>query len=162
MLVKLLKLHFGWHLARIKCLASIIVALFKIKTVTLTAVATAFPGTAEIASPYKRLQRFFQQVDIKPSLMATFVVAFLPYETYTLSIDRTHWMLGCFPINFWVLSVVHEGIAFPIFWLFLHQKGNANTKERIELIDQFLRVCGVAKIDRLLGDREFLGETWFA
>jgi len=33
MLVNLLKLHFGWHLARIKCLTSIIVALFKVKTV---------------------------------------------------------------------------------------------------------------------------------
>jgi hypothetical protein len=94
MLVNLLKLHFGWHLARIKCLAYIIVALFKIKTVTLTEVATAFPGTAEIESHYKRLQRFFKQVDSKPNLIATFVVAFLPYETYTLSIDRTNWMLG--------------------------------------------------------------------
>jgi len=162
MLVNLLKLHFGWHLARIKCLAYIIVALFKIKTVTLTEVATAFPGTAEIESHYKRLQRFFKQVEIKPSLIATFVVAFLPYETYTLSMDRTNWMLGCFPINFLVLSVVHEGIAFPIFWLFLHKKGNANTKERIELIDKFIRVFGIEKIDRLLGDREFIGETWFA
>jgi hypothetical protein len=70
--------------------------------------------------------------------------------------------VGCFPINFLVLSVVHEGIAFPIFWLFLHKKGNANTKERIELIDKFIRVFGVEKIDRLLGDREFIGETWFA
>ena len=104
MLVNLLKLHFGWHLARIKCLAYIIVALFKIKTVTLTEVATAFPGTAEIESHYKRLQRFFKQVEIKSSLIATFVVAFLPYETYTLSMDRTNWMLGCFPINFLVGS----------------------------------------------------------
>jgi hypothetical protein len=28
-------------------------------------------------------------------------------------------MLGCFPINFLVLSVVHQGTAFPIFWTFL-------------------------------------------
>ena len=63
-LVDLLKLHFGWHLARIKCLAYIIVALFKIKTVNLTEIAPAFPGTAEIESHYKRLQRFFKQVDM--------------------------------------------------------------------------------------------------
>jgi hypothetical protein len=162
MLVNLLKLHFGWHLARIKCLAYIIVALFKIKTVTLTEVATAFPGTAEIESHDKRLQRFLKQVDIKPRLIATFVVAFLPYETYPLSMDRTNGMLGCFPINFLVLSVGHEGIAFPIFWLFLHKKGHANTKERLELIEKFIRVFGVEKIDRLLGDRECIGETWFA
>ena len=162
MLVNLLKLHFGWHLARIKCLTSIIVALFKVKTVNLTEVATAFPGTAEMESHYKRLQRFFKQVDIKPSLIATFVVAFLPYETYTLSMDRTNWMLGCFPINFLVLSVVHAGIAFPIFWRFLHKQGHANTKERLALIEKFISVCGVEKIDRLLGDRACIGETWFA
>src|SRR5438552_9673871 len=136
------------------CLASIIVAVFKTKTVNLTEIATAFPGTAEIESHYKRLQRFFKQVDIKPSLMATFVVAFLPYETYTLSIDRTNWMLGCFHINFLVLSVVHEGIAFPILWLFLPKKGNSNTKERIELLDTFIKVFVVEKIDCLLGERE--------
>ena len=149
MLVNLLKLHFGWHLARIKCLAYIIVALFKIKTVNLPEVATAFPGTAEIESHYKRLQRFFKQVEIKPSLIATFVVAFLPYETSTLSIDRTHWMLGCFHSNFLVLSVVHEGIAFPVLWLFLQKKGNANTKERMQLIDKFIEIFGVEKIDCL-------------
>jgi len=150
MLVNLLKLHFGWHLARIKCLASIIVALFKIKTVNLTEVATACPGTAEIESHDKRLQRFFKQVESKPSLIATCVVAFLPYETSTLSMDRTNWMLGCFNSNFLVLSVVHEGIAFPVLWLFLHKKGNANTKERMQLIDKFIEIFGVEKIDCLL------------
>jgi hypothetical protein len=35
MLVDLLKLHFGWHLARIKCLSYLIIALFKVKTVHL-------------------------------------------------------------------------------------------------------------------------------
>ena len=64
-LVDLLKLHFGWHLARIKCLAYIIVALFKIKTVNLTEIAPAFPGTAEIESHYKRLQRFFNNGPLK-------------------------------------------------------------------------------------------------
>jgi len=126
MLVNLLKLHFGWPLARIKCLPSIIVALFKVKTVTRTEVATAFPGTAEMESHDKRLQRFLKHVEIKPSLLATLVVALLPYDTSTLSRDRPKGMLGCFPINFLVLSVVHEGIAFPIFWLFLHNNTYAN------------------------------------
>ena len=68
--VDVLKLHFGWHLARIKCLAYIIITLFKVKTVNLTEIATAFPGPAEIESSYKQIQRFFKQVDIKPSLIA--------------------------------------------------------------------------------------------
>ncbi len=63
MLTDVLKLHLDWHLARIKCLSSLIVALFKVRTVNLAEVATAFPGTAEIESHYRRLQRFFKQVE---------------------------------------------------------------------------------------------------
>jgi hypothetical protein len=31
MLTDVLKLHFGWNLARIKCLSCLIIALFKVK-----------------------------------------------------------------------------------------------------------------------------------
>jgi hypothetical protein len=163
MLTDALKLHFGgWHLARIKCLSSLVIALFKVKTVNLTQLATAFPGRAEIASHYRRLQRFFQQVEIKPAVLAQVIVAFLPYTTYTLALDRTTWMFGCFPMNFLVLSIVHQGIAFPIFWTLLPKQGNSNTPERIELLNRFLAVFGAHKIDCLLADREFIGEKWFA
>lgn len=163
MLTDILKLHFaGWHLARLKCLSSCIVALFKVKTVNLTQLATAFPGRAEVDSHYRRLQRFFQYVEIKPALIAHLVVSFLPYTTYTLALDRTTWMLGCFPINFLVLSVVHQGIAFPIFWTFLPKKGNSNTNERIALLNKFIAVFGTHKIECLLADREFIGDKWFA
>jgi Transposase DDE domain len=70
-------------------------------------------------------------------------------------------MLGCFAINFLVLSVVHQGTAFPLFWTLLSKKGNSNTKERIELMDQFLDVFGNHKIQYLTGDREFIGKQWF-
>lgn len=163
MLTDALTLHCGgWHLARIKCLSYLVVALFKVKTVNLAQLATAFPGRAESDAHYRRLQRFCQQVEIKPAGLAQVVVAFLPYTTYTLALDRTNGLLGCFPINFLVLSIVHQGIAFPIFWTFLPQKGNANTQERLELLKRFLAVFGAHKIDCLLADRECMGETWFA
>jgi hypothetical protein len=161
-LIDILKLHFSaWHLSRLKCLDYIIHGLFKVKTVNLTEIATTFPGRAEIESNYRRLQRFFQQIEFDSSLIAQLVVSFLPYTTFTLALDRTNWMLGSIPINFLVLSVVHQGIAFPIFWTFLPKKGNSNTKERIELLNRFITVFGVHKIDVLLADREFIGQQWF-
>src|SRR5687768_13910052 len=162
MLTDILKLHLGWNLARVKCLSALILALFKVKTVNLTELATAFPGRAQSDSHYRRLQRFFQHVEIKPALIAHLVVSFLPYTVYTLALDRTTWMLGCFPINFLVLSVVHQGTAFPIFWAFLPKKGNSNTEERLALLTRFLATFGAHKIDCLLADREFIGERWFA
>jgi len=49
-------------------------------------------------------------------------------------------MLGCFTIHFLVVSIGHQGTAFALFWILLAKKGNANTKERIQLIDPFLDV----------------------
>jgi hypothetical protein len=161
-LTDILKLHLAnWHLSRVKCLAYIITGLFKVKTVNLTEIATTFPGRAELESNYRRLQRFFQHVEFDASLIAQLVVSFLPYTTFTLALDRTNWMLGCFNINFLVLSVVHQGIAFPILWTFLPKKGNSNTKERIELLNRFIAIFGTHKIECLLGDREFIGKEWF-
>jgi hypothetical protein len=131
MLTDVLKLHLGWNLARIKCLACLIIALFKVKTVNFAELATAFSGSAKVESHYRRIQRFFKEVNIKPDVVAQIVVSFLPYDQYILSLDRTNWMLGCFAINFLVLSVVHQGTAFPIFWILLPKKGNSNTRERI-------------------------------
>ena len=135
MLTQVLKLHFGWNLVRIKCLTCLIIALFKVKTVNFSELATAFSGSAKVDSHYRRIQRFFKEVHMKPEVVAQIVVAFLPDEHYVLSLDRTNWMLGCVSINFLVLSVVHQGTAFPLFWICLPKKGNSNTQERIELIN---------------------------
>ena len=161
MLTHVLKLHFGWHLARMKCLSCLIIALFKVKTVNFAELATAFSGSAKVDSHYRRIQRFFKEVDLQPDTVARLVASWLPYDQFILSIDRTNWMLGCFAINFLVLSVVHQGTAFPLFGILLPKKGNSNTKERIQLIDQFLDVFGSHKIQYLTGDREFIGQQWF-
>ena len=106
MLTDVLKLHFGWNLARIKCLSCLIIALFKVKTVNFAELATAFSGSAKPDSHYRRIQRFFKEVKIQQDMVAQLVASFLPYDQFILSMDRTNWMLGCFSINFLVLSIV--------------------------------------------------------
>jgi hypothetical protein len=161
LLTHVLKLHFGWHLARIKCLSCLIIALFKVKTVNFVELATAFSGSAKVESHYRRIQRFFKEVHIEQDTVARLVTSLLPDEQFILSLDRTTWMLGCCAINFLVLSIVHQGTAFPLFWILLPKQGNSNTKERIQLINQFLDVFGSHKIQYLTGDREFIGKQWF-
>ena len=161
-LADLLQSAFGLHRARVTCLAALVIALFRVKTVNLAGLATAFPGAADIDSHYRRLQRFFKHVRLQPARVATFVLAFLPDAPYTLALDRTQWMLGRMPINFLVLSVVHDGIAFPLFFRVMAKRGNSSTQERTELLGQFLEVVGGDKIDCLVADREFIGADWFA
>lgn len=49
-LADLLQSTFGLHRARVACLAALVIALFRVKTVDLAQLATAFPGTAEIGA----------------------------------------------------------------------------------------------------------------
>ncbi|VEP11712.1 transposase (fragment) [Hyella patelloides LEGE 07179] len=42
----------------------------------------------------------------------------------------------------------------------LEKKGNSNTQERIELIEEFIELFCEYKIDYLSADREFLGHDW--
>ena len=84
-LADLLQPTFGLHRARVTCLASLVIALFRVKTVNPAGLATALPGTADIDSHYRRLQRFFKHVRLQPARVATFVLAFLPDAPYTLA-----------------------------------------------------------------------------
>jgi hypothetical protein len=84
MLADVLKLHFGWNLARVKCLSCLIIALFKVKTVNFAELATAFSGSAKTDSHYRRIQRFFQEVHIQQDMIAQLVASFLPYDQFIL------------------------------------------------------------------------------
>jgi hypothetical protein len=52
--------------------------LFKVKTVNLAQVATAFPGRAKVESHYKRLQRFFRGFSLEYAVIAKLVTNLLP------------------------------------------------------------------------------------
>jgi len=160
-LTYILQGHFDMNLARLKCMAFAMIAMIKTRTVNLAELSVAFPGSVDADSHYKRLQRFFREVDIDFSCVAKFIADLLPYEKYTLSVDRTNWMFGSVNINFLVLAIVHDGIAFPILWEFLGKKGNSNTDERILLIERFIKIFGLEKLDCILADREFIGKEWF-
>jgi len=160
-LANILKVHFDLNLARLKCMSFLIIAIIKTRTVNLTELSVAFPGKVHESSHYKRLQRFFREVEIDSALVAKIIAGLLPYYKFVLSIDRTNWKFGIININFLVLGIVHDGVAFPILWIFLEKQGNSNTKERIDLIDRFIEIFGLEKLDFLLGDREFIGKEWF-
>ena len=77
-----------------------------------------------------------------------------------LAIDRTSWQFGKTAINIFMLAVVHDGVAYPLMFSMLPKKGNSNTKERIALLQRYIRLFGANSIDCLLADREFVGEHW--
>lgn len=156
--------HLGWNKTRCSFLVNFVIAVIKARTVCLTEIATAFSGKAQIESKYKTLQRFFRFFEIDFDAFAKFLGNLIPIpveQPWLLTIDRTNWKLGKADINIFLLGVAYQGVAFPILWVTLSKRGNSNTQERIRLIERFLKIFGVDKIQTLTADREFVGFKWF-
>lgn len=156
--------HLPWPGARLNFLAQFLLALFKVRSVNLTELATGFGGKAQSASSYKRLQRFFRAFEIDYDVLARFLVHLLPAGKgpWYLTLDRTNWKFGKTEINFLILGIAHQGMALPVMWTVLGKAGNSDTQARIALLHRFVAQFGRTRIKALLADREFVGQDWFA
>jgi len=150
--------------SRSACLVQIILGIIALCNVNLTHLARFFDGNAKHDSKYKRIQRFFAQVQIDSDALAHWVIAlfFKPDDKLRLSMDRTNWKFGVCNLNFLVLSACYKGAAVPLYVMSLDKQGNSNTAERIEIITMFKNAIGVERIEHLLADREFIGMKWFS
>lgn len=162
-LTKILNAHLHWNKARASLLASMVIALFKVRTVSLPDIAAALPGKAKTESKYKQLQRFFRIFEMSMASVSMMIAAIIPIsnESWILSIDRTNWKLGKSNINILCVGICYKGICFPIAWITLDKRGNSNTAERISVIEKFILLFGKTKIKCLTADREFIGFKWF-
>jgi hypothetical protein len=139
--------------ARIKFVARFLMALYTVQTVNLSMLATVFSGYAKEESNYKRLQRFLRSFAVPYAELAAFVVKLLGIPgPYTLALDRTNWQVGAVHLNILMLSLVHQGIGFPVVWIVLPKAGNSDTTERETVLEIFLELFGAFNIACLLGD----------
>lgn len=152
----------SWNKARINFLAKFLVALLQVKTVSLVQIASVMSGRAKADSHYKRCQRFLRFFDLEFAEVASLVLSWLGIASpYVISIDRTDWYLGETPLNILMLSVVYEGLAFPLLWVVLEKKGCSDTAERIALLESYQRLFGKDSLEFVTADREFIGTSWF-
>ena len=101
--------HLRWHGARLSFVALFLIALFRVKTVNLSELATGFRGKATQDAHYKRLQRFFRHFELDYYDFAHTVVSLMDIpEPWVLSIDRTQWQFGSVVFNILTLGIVHE------------------------------------------------------
>lgn len=160
-LITVLAAIFAWHRARVTVLAQFLVALVRVRTVTLTEIAAAFCGHAKSASSYRRIQRFFQEFSLTRTQVAAAVLQWLPLgEKWLLCLDRTNWQYGSQHLNLLVLAVAYHGVAIPLLWMSLDKSGASNSHERIALLKHFLCAVDRKRIRCLTADREFLGTEW--
>ena len=149
------------NLAHIKLISLFIMALCKARTVCFSKLAACFDSKAKSDSCLRRIQRFFSKHTLDSDLVARLIFRLLPVKgPLQLAIDRTNWQFGKTAINIFMLAVVHDGVAYPLMFSMLPKKGTSNTKERIGLLQRYIRLFGADSIDCLLADREFVGENW--
>ena len=110
-------------------------------------------------STYRRLQRFFQHVDLGPDWAAPIVARLIGATgPWTLALDRTNWKIGTRDVNYLVLAVVTRRFRVPLFWtLLLDGPVTAATKTRIALMTRYLARFPASTVRLLLADREFIG-----
>jgi len=152
-----------WNKARINFLAKFTVALIQVKTISLVQIAAVLNGPAKQDSHYTRCQRFLRFFDLPFAEVARLVIKLLGITPpFVISIDRTDWYLGETALNILMLSVVYQGVAFPLLWTVLEKKGCSDTSERIALLEKYVRLFGQDSLDFVTADREFIGTDWFS
>jgi hypothetical protein len=151
-----------WNRARLKFLARFLLALLTVRTVNLSEAATALAGAAKRESRYKQLQRFFANFALSWEALSRLLAALCGVPApWVLSLERTGWKLGQkHTINFLVLAIVGEGVAYPVCWMVLNKPGASNASERRKLLSRFIRLFAACSIEFLCMDREFGGQVW--
>jgi hypothetical protein len=158
-----LRPHLGLSKDRVETLALIVVAMVSARTVNLSHLAAERPGSALIASTYRRLQRFFQHVRLGRDWAAPITAELAGLRgsgSWYLALDRTQWRIGSHEVNFLVLAAVTRRFRVPLMWTVIPGRGNSSSRQRIALMRRYLRLFDASTIRLLLADREFVGRAW--
>lgn len=155
----------GVHGNNCNTVIDFICALQKSRTVNLSKMSNYSNKLrhANSKSVYKSYQRLIHNCKIEQSDLAKCIIKMFDLKgcKLTLALDRTNWRYGKSDINLLVLSVCVLGCSIPLYWLELDKRGNSNSKERIDLLNLFIKDFGSSRIDYLVADREFIGHEWF-
>lgn len=143
----------------------LVLGVIEATTVSLSWLAQT--GTPEVLSNSKqrRFQRFFARFTFKQQSVGALILSLLPKpdDGWVLAMDRTNWKFGKTHINILVVTVVLEGVGYPIAWMMLPartKRGNSCKHHRITVMDRVLEIMDCADIRVLTMDREFIGKGW--
>ena len=150
------------NLARKKCIADILTAMIDGRKVQFHELALHMGGRAKVESAERRIQAFFKDFNFDFSEVCKLQSHFLPPGKLTLTVDRSNRNFGKFQNNILMIAAEAGGIGLPLFWKLLDNKsGNSKGEQRIDLLEKLIAVLGKERIGCIVGDREFVGITWF-
>ncbi len=126
------------------------------KSVRLERLARVFPYPIRSESRRRKLQRFLDLPELTISQIWFPLITYW-LNTYCcvgqslwLAIDRSQW--GC--INLFMVSLIWERRAIPLYWSLLPKLGSSNFEEQTINLERVLPLLSKYKVI-VLGDREF-------
>ena len=143
-------------LAEYLLLKIILTLLQSIKKVSLETLATALPIPITFESRRKKIQRFLSLRSLTiekiwfPIVTAWLETQFTSEQIIYVVIDRTSW--AC--VNLFMISVVWDKRAFPVYFELLPKLGASNINEQKAIMSKVLPLFKDYKTC-VLGDREF-------
>ena len=147
--------------SRVETFCFLVLGMVNARTINLSHLACEFSSSTKVWSNYRRLQRFFQFVDLGADWAAPLVVRMIgACGPWHLCLDRTNWKVGQRHVNILVLAIVTRRHRVPLMWSVLGRSGSSSTAQRIALIQRYLSAFKGSTIKYLLADREFIGALW--
>ena len=144
------------NLAEYILLKIMIILLQSVKKVSLEALATALPIPIKFESRKRKIQRFLSLPNLTIEkiwfpIVKTFLETYFGDENLIYVVmDRTAWGR----INLFMISIVWDQRAFPVYFELLPKLGSSNFEEQSRILNKILPIFNNYKIC-VLGDREF-------
>lgn len=126
------------------------------KQVRLERLSRVFPYPITTESRRRKLQRFLDLPNLTISLIWFPLITYwlITYcrvgQTLSIVIDRSQWGR----INLFMVSLIWERRAIPLYWSLLQKLGNSNFESQTTNLQQVLRLFSEYKVI-VLGDSEF-------
>lgn len=140
-------------IAEYLCLKILLNILQSIKKVSLEKLANALPIGIRFESRRKRIQRFLSLPNLTiekvwfPIVKEWLETYFNDEKIIYVAIDRTNWSR----INLFMVSIIWDKRAFPIYFTLLPKLGSSNISEQQNLLSQVMPMFEKYKIC-VLGD----------
>lgn len=149
------------HKKRQEFLVSLIEGIIKSRSVHFSEIADKIDKPIKTSSIERRIQDFFEKVSFDYRQLGVFLLSFIHHDKVLLSIDRTEWDYGETQINILCVVVSIGKMAVPLYFEQLdNNSGNSSGEDRISLFQELISLIGKARIEKVVMDREFIGNKW--
>lgn len=141
-----------------KLLTQVILILISIRHIGLYKIACKINSKTNKHDSKERSIRRLLDKPICAEIYANFINMIFKFSStsFEFAMDRTNWKLGKTAVNLFILSFNWCGVAIPLYWVFLDNKGgNSDSEDGKSLISWFIKLYGASKILNLFADREF-------